>query len=215
VGTSDPGRLRQRTTRYLYSNKNIAGSVGALVGLVLFLIGVVGSLWPFVVVGLYGVGALLMPAPKVLDLRSGLNPADLGRAMDEQVKRITGKVPDDVFGQVVAIHASIRDVLARRETLPPGSPDAYIVEQTVRDYLPTALESYLRLPRAYANRVVVSDGRTARQILADQLATIDREMRNIVIAVARGDTDRLLAHERFLADRFGSSDELGLNGSAP
>jgi len=33
-------------------------------------------------------------------------------------------------------------------------------------------------------------------------------------AVARGDTDRLLAHERFLADRFGTG-ELGLNGPTP
>jgi len=214
VGTSDPGRLRQRATQYLYSNKNIAGCVGALVGLVLFLAGVVGALWPVVVVGLYAIGALILPPPKVLDLRSGLEPADLQRAMDEQMTRIAGKVPDDVLAQVRQIHASVRDVLARRDNLPPGSPDEYIVEQTVRDYLPTALESYLRLPRAYANRVVVSDGRTARQILLDQLATIDREMRNIVTAVARGDTDRLLAHERFLADRFGTG-ELGLNGPTP
>jgi hypothetical protein len=40
-------------------------------------------------------------------------------------------------------------------------------------------------------------------------------MHKIVTAVARGDTDRLLAHERFLADRFGTSGELGLNESGP
>jgi hypothetical protein len=38
-------------------------------------------------------------------------------------------------------------------------------------------------------------------------------MRSIVAAVARGDADRLLAHERFLDERFGKPDgELGLGG---
>jgi len=212
VATSeaDRARPRQRALRYAYSNKNIVGCLGALAGLALYLAGVVGPLWPFVVAGLYLVGALATPPPRVADLRSGLNPADLDRAMDEQLKRIAGRVPQDVFTRVLQIHSGIRDVLARREELPPGSRDAYIVEQTVLDYLPTALEGYLRLPRAYANRVVVDNGRTAQAILLDELGTLEREMRAIVAELARGDTDRLLAHERFLADRFGSRSELRL-----
>lgn len=158
-------------------------------------------LWPVVTVGLYGVGALATPPPRRIDLHSGLQPANLGKAMDEQLSRITGKVPTEVFSAVQAIHATIRGVLPRRELLPAGSRDAYAVEQTVLDYLPTALESYLRLPRAYANRVVGADGRTAKQVLLDQLGTLQREMEAVVAAVARSDTDQLLAHERFLDDR--------------
>jgi len=213
VATSDGpgrGRLRLRLERYLYSNKNIAGCVGALCGLGLYLSGVVGALWPVVTVGLYGVGALVTPPPKGIDLRSGLRSADLGKAMDEQLARIAGKVPPEVFSAVQAIQASIKDVLPRRDLLPPGSRDAYAVEQTVLDYLPTALESYLRLPRAYANRVIGTDGRTAKQVLLDQLATLQREMEAVVATLARTDTDRLLAHERFLDDRFGRPGELGL-----
>ena len=47
---------RQRLLRYLYSNKNLVGSAGGLVGLGLFFTGVVGELWPLVVAGLYGAG---------------------------------------------------------------------------------------------------------------------------------------------------------------
>ena len=171
----------------------------------------IGAIWPVVVVGLYGVGALATPPPKVMNLRVGLEPADLNKAMDEQERRITGAVPPDVLTAVLQIHGGVRDVLARQENLAAGSPDAYVLEQTVLDYLPTALESYQRLPRAYANRATLTDGRTPRQILLDQLATLDRQVQELVATVARRDSDRLLANERFLADRFGPG-ELDVDG---
>jgi hypothetical protein len=197
---------RQRLLRYLYSNKNLVGSAGGLAGLALYFTGVVGELWPLVVGGLYGVGALATPPAKGIDLRGGLDASNLNRAMAEQRRRIEGRVPGDVLAAVDRIQDQVREVLARSQALPPGSPDAYVVERTALDYLPTALESYLRLPRGYANRVQVSHGRTARQVLLDQLALLERKLGEVLEAVARGDTDRLLAHGRFLADRFAASE---------
>jgi hypothetical protein len=197
---------RQRLLRYLYSNKNLVGSAGGLVGLGLYFTGVVGGVWPLVVAGLYGVGALATPPTKTIDLRSGLDPSNLNRAMAEQLRRIRGRVPDDVLAAVSRIHDQIREVLDRRDALPPGSPDAFVVERTTLDYLPTALESYLNLPRGYANRVPVSQGRTARQVLLDQLTLLEAKLGEVLEAVAKGDTDRLLAHGRFLEDRFAASE---------
>ena len=196
----------RRLLRYLCSNKNLAGSVGGLAGLALHFTGVVGELWPLVVAGLYGVGALATPPTRTIDLRGGLDPASLERAMAEQRRRIRGRVPDDMLAAVGRIHALVREVLARRHTLPPGSPDAFAVERTALDYLPTALESYLNLPRGYANRVPVSGGRTARRVLLDQLALLEAKLGEVLEALARGDTDRLLAHGRFLEDRFAVSE---------
>jgi hypothetical protein len=81
-----------------------------------------------------------------------------------------------------------------------------VVERTALDYLPTALERYLNLPRGYANRVPVANGRTARQVLLDQLALLEAKLGEVLDAVAKGDTDHLLAHGRFLEDRFGRSE---------
>jgi hypothetical protein len=206
VGTSS-----QRLLRYLYSNKNLAGSAGGLAGLALYFTGVVGELWPLVVGGLYGVGALATPPTRVIDLRSGLDPGNLNRAMAEQLRRIQGRVPDDVLAAVGRIHAQVREVLDRRHVLPPGSPDAFVVERTALDYLPTALEAYLSLPRGYANRVPVSRGRTPRRVLLDQLALLEVKLGEVLEAVAKGDTDRLLAHGRFLEDRFAGTElDVGL-----
>ncbi|MDP9207361.1 MAG: hypothetical protein M3O65_02480 [Actinomycetota bacterium] len=195
----------QRLLRYLCSNKNLAGSAAGLAGLGLYFFGLVGDLWPVVVGGLYGVGALATPPTRTFDLRGGLDPANLNRAMAEQQRRLRGRVPDDVLAAVARIHAQVRELAERPQAFPAGSADAYVVERTALDYLPTALESYLNLPRGYANRVPVSAGRTARQVLLDQLALLETQLGEVLDAVAKGDADRLLAHGRFLEDRFGRS----------
>ena len=196
----------QRLLRYLYSNKNLVGSAGGLAGLALYFTGLVGDLWPVVVGGLYGVGALATPPTRTFDLHSGLDPGNLNRAMAEQERRLRGRVPDDVLAAVGRVHGQVREVLERRHALPPGSHDAFVVERTALDYLPTALESYLNLPRGYANRVPVSNGRTPRQILLDQLALLESKLGEVIEAIAKGDTDRLLAHGRFLEDAFATSE---------
>jgi hypothetical protein len=215
--TTGPPGPRQRLLRYAFSNKNLAGCAAGLVGLGLYFTGVVGDLWPLVVAGLYGVGALATPPTRAIDLHglsSGLDPDSLSRAMAEQVRLVEGKVPDDVLAAVLRIHAAVREVLARGDVLPSGSPDAFVVERTVRDYLPTALEAYLRLPRGYANRVAVDGRRTARQVLGDQLELLESKLGEVLEAIARGDADRLLAHGRFLAERFGGSElSIGADGS--
>lgn len=201
--------VRLRLLRYAYSNKNLVGCAAALGGLGLYFTGVVGGLWPLVVGALYGIGALVTPPTRGVDLHLGGGELDVGslnRAMEEQARRIRRKVPDDVLAAVLRIHDAVREVLARQAQLPPGSPDAFVVERTVVDYLPNALEPYLSLPRGYANRVAVSAGRTARQVLLDQLGLLEGKLREVVEALAQGDTDRLLAHERFLADRFATSE---------
>jgi hypothetical protein len=196
----------QRLLRYLYSNKNLVGSAGGLAGLALYFTGLVGDLWPLVVGGLYGVGALATPPTRTFDLHSGLDPGNLNRAMAEQERRLRGRVPDDVLAAVGRVHGQVREVLERRHALPPGSHDAFVVERTALDYLPTALESYLNLPRGYANRVPVSNGRTPRQLLLDQLALLESKLGEVIEAIAKGDTDRLLAHGRFLEDAFAASE---------
>jgi hypothetical protein len=204
----------QRLLRYLYSNKNLVGSASGLVGLALYFTGVVGDLWPVVVGGLYGAGALATPPTRTFDLHSGLDAANLNRAMAEQERRLRGRVPDDVLAAVGRVHGQVREILERRHALPPGSQDAFVVERTALDYVPTALESYLNLPRGYANRVPVSNGRTPRQVLLDQLALLESKLGEVLEAIAKGDTDRLLAHGRFLEDRFATSElDVGRRGA--
>ncbi len=61
------------------------------------------------------------------------------------------------------------------------------------------------LPREYADTHPVQEGRTARQVLTDQLDLLAEQMDEVATAVNRNDVDRLLAHGRFLEERFGQS----------
>jgi hypothetical protein len=205
--------MNQRLLKYLYSTKNIVGSVLALGGLVLFFTGIIGPLWPMIVAGLYLVGALAAPGTPAIDLRSGFDPNDVRKALENEVRMVSGRVPADVLAKVQSIQQIILGILPRTGTLPPGSPELYVVQRTATDYLPTALESYLNLPRAYATLHPVQDGKTPKQVLIDQLALLESKMNEVADDVHHNDTDRLLANGRFLEERFGRS-ALSLEGPA-
>jgi hypothetical protein len=197
--------MQQRLLKYLYSTKNIVGSLLAIVGLVLFFTGVVGALWPLIVIGLYLIGVLVAPGTATVDLRSGFDPDDVRHALDHEVHAVSGRVPADVLAKVQNIQQIILGILPRSGALPPGSPELFVVERTATDYLPTSLESYLNLPRAYATLHPVQDGKTAKQVLMDQLSLLESKMTEVADDVHRNDTDRLLANGRFLEERFGRS----------
>jgi len=197
--------MQQRILKYLYSTKNIVGSLLAVVGLVLFFTGVVGALWPVIVIGLYLIGALVTPGTATVDLRSGFDPDDVRHALDHEVHAVSGRVPADVLVKVQNIQQIILGILPRSGALPPGSPELFVVERTATDYLPTSLESYLNLPRAYATLHPLQDGKTAKQALMDQLSLLESKMTEVADDVHRNDTDRLLANGRFLEERFGRS----------
>jgi hypothetical protein len=199
---------------YLFSRKNIVACLLALVGLGLFFLGLIGSVWPGVVLGLYLIGALVTPNDRQFNLIGGVAPSDLAGSLSHQVSTIRGKVPDDVFQKVVAIQQTILGILPKIDRLGPGSQDAFVVQKTVSDYLPSTLQAYLNLPRAYATIHRLSDGRTAAKVLLDQLTLLDNKLEEVADAVNQNDADALLANGRFLEDRFGGSG-LNLPAGAP
>jgi hypothetical protein len=196
-----PGRV----LLYLYSRKNIVASTLALLGIALFFLGVIGPVWPAVVIGLYLIGALVTPSGQKWDLFGWEEPSDIAGALSRQVAAVKGKVPDDVYQKVVSIQQTILAILPKINRLGPGSSDAFVVQKTASDYLPSTLQAYLNLPRAYAAVHRMDDGRTAAQVLMDQLTLLDTKMGEVADAVNKNDTDALLANGRFLEDRFGGS----------
>ena len=198
-----------RAMLYLYSRKNIVGSLLALAGLALFFLNWIGPVWPAVVIGLYLVGALATPSSR-LDLLGGIPQSDVRAALDHEVAAVRGKVPDDVYQKVISIQQTILSILPKIDRLGPGSQDAFIVQKTATDYLPSTLQVYLNLPRTYAAVHRMEDGRTAAQVLLDQLSILDTKLEAVADAVNKNDADALLANGRFLEDRFGTSSALKL-----
>jgi hypothetical protein len=135
----------------------------------------------------------------------GFDANNVKLALDRQVRVITGKVPPEVMAKVLKIRQTILGILPRSGNLAPGSPELFVIERTATNYLPTSLQAYLNLPKAYANRHQVQNGKTPKEILLDQLTLLENRMNEVADDVHRNDSDRLLAHGRFLEERFGRS----------
>ena len=208
MATSDPGRIDvSPVLRYLYSGKNIVGCTLALFGLLLFFTGVVTSLfWPFIVIAMYVIGALLAPGPTKLELAgTSFDPDSIRRSLQQQLSKANGKLSPQLQQKLQGIADTIQGILPHYADFPAGSPDLFVVGRTATDYLPSALQAYLNLPRAYATLHKMANGKTADQVLSDQLDLLATKMDDVADAVHKKDSDALLANGRFLEEKFGPS----------
>ena len=201
---------RTRLLLYLYSTRNIVAMASALVGPVLLFTGVIRDYWLPITAGLYAVGWLATPAPRVVDvsLTQSLSIDALMSQLDGVIARARPALPPDLVKRLDAIRASVGEVLPRLGSNGGASDDLYLVRETVLRYLPETLANYLALPPLFRTTHALREGKTARELLADQLSVLDGQMREVVVNVARGDAEALLANGRFLEARFSRRDFL-------
>jgi hypothetical protein len=198
----------RRVEAFLYSRRNIVGSLLALGGLALHFVGIIGGpLWLPITAGLYLIGYLLVPGERGLTIQLGAaeDAAEVREGLDRLLRAIKGKVADDLYAKVVRIQASILGTLAAEGATNEADPNVYLIRQTALTYLPEAFSTYLRMPRIMAERRTIADGRTPHDVLLDQLDLMDRRLEDVADDIARHDSDKLLANGRFLAEKFGGS----------
>jgi len=190
---------------YLTGRRNLAGSGLALLAAALVVIDPVGPHGILLVIGFYLAGVVASRGtPKVH--RLGYDPMQVQRSLSAEIAAVAGRVPPDIWTRIQRIEVTIRaEILPRLDCLPLGAPELYLVERTASDFLPTAVETYLQLPGGYGS----SGGPTAHQVLVDELDLLEAQMRRVAQVVHRADMDRLLAHRRFLEDRFRPPDVSG------
>lgn len=149
-------------------------------------------------------GRARTPEPERLVLPAPPTAADLLASLDRVDALVAGSaVPAPVASRVARVTRVVRDAVPRLDRLGNGSEQAYVVMATATDYLPEALGGYLRLPRDWANSRPVDNGRTSLMVLIDQLDLLARTMDQVLDAVNRSDAAALVAHGRFLAEKFG------------
>lgn len=136
--------------------------------------------------------------------------ADLLAAVDRVETMVAdAAVPAPVASRVSRVTRIVRQTIPRLDRLGAGSLEAYSVMATATDYLPEAVGGYLRLPRDWANSRPVDRGRTSLMVLIDQLDLLARTMDQVFDAVNRSDAAALVAHGRFLAEKFGTASSGG------
>ena len=143
-------------------------------------------------------------APTAATSHAAPTEADIVAALDRVEAMVTGgSVPPAVQSRVRRVSRTVRDTMPRLRNLGLGSLDAYSVVATATDYLPEAISAYTRLPRNWADSRPVEHGKTSLMLLVDQLDLLGSTMDKIFDAVVRVDADALIAHGRFLQQKFG------------
>ena len=147
----------------------------------------------------------LEPAPvTVTPSPAAPTEQDIVTALDRAEAMVTGGVvPAPVQSRVKRITSTVRQTMPRLRNLGLGSPEAYSVMATATDYLPEAISGYLRLPRDWADSRPIEAGKTSLMLLIDQLDLLASTMDKIFDAVVRVDAAALVAHGRFLQEKFG------------
>ena len=121
-------------------------------------------------------------------------------ALDRLIARVDGLIAADD----VAALRRIREAVALA-LVPDDGPldltdhETWLVRQISTDYLPRAIEHYLALPPELALEPVL-DGRSARQILDEQLALIEGRLHQMAERTYKREAGGLLNHARFVAD---------------
>jgi hypothetical protein len=104
---------------------------------------------------------------------------------------IAGRVPDEVAAAVDRIAALLRETLPRVDGSTEGT---FVVVSTATDYL--------ALPRDWAARHRLADGRTPAEALLQQVTALEVAVTAIRDAAVEQDARAVLVNGRFLEDRF-------------
>ena len=120
--------------------------------------------------------------------------------LDRLVANVLGWVPETELATLRRIRDRAGLALpATDEPLDLTDHDTWLVRQICIDYVPRALDHYIALPSDLASEPVL-DGRSARQVLDEQLTLIENRLDEMATRSYRREAGGLLTHARFVAD---------------
>lgn len=120
-------------------------------------------------------------------------------------RRAGGRLPVAALPLLGRIEDIVGPLLDHLDANPPTVDEQIPVEALLTDYLPTAVNAFIRLNPTVADRPG-ADGRTPGDALLDQLALLEEAAHRLSVAIYSHDAQQLETHGRFLATRFSGSD---------
>ena len=202
--------FKLRALLFVYSNGNLIGCAAALLGPALLFAGVIDHGWLAITAGLYVAGWLLGRRSPELERRieDSLTMEETLAHLDGVIASATPHLTVDMQGRLKSIRDSVAEVLPRLVGHASGGDELFTVRETVLRYLPETLANYVALPAAFRVSHQLQSGRTARELLTEQLDMLAGQMREVVANVAASDAQALVANGQFLQAKFHQPDFL-------
>jgi len=138
--------------------------------------------------------------PRLLESGDPRTRADVLGVLDRLIANVVGWVPESDVASLRRIRDSAALALpATDDELDLTNHDLWLLRQICIDYVPRALDFYIALPAEMASEPLL-DGRSARQVLDEQLALIETRLDEMAARSYRREAGGLLTHARYVAD---------------
>lgn len=216
------GGWTETLTGFLSSPANLTGLGLASLALLARWAGIIDAFWLLIVVGSYGLGWQIGRLAFSHDRNrlehrearaSGMARIAVEREdIDESLNRVMRMVTENRGGlfdsalqrAVTELCARIRSLIERMEASAGfiSTEDAHGAKRIALDYLPGLIESFMAIPRDFAARKALADGKTARELLHQNLAVLQRKAAEMSDDLAAQNARSFLNHARFLQDQF-------------
>ena len=117
--------------------------------------------------------------------------------------RSSGRLDADAQAKIESIKNSLIAALGRlAQSVDQTDPNLYNVKQIALEYLPNTVDKYLALPQGVAETAEMSQGKTAKAALHEQLDVLDGALNRLVASLYQEDAQGLFVHGHFLRDKF-------------
>jgi len=196
---------------FLGSRGHVVGMLFAIAGILIFSNGLVTGVVALALIPvMYATGYFLAERPRTerltqLEQRQASDSELVREGLDDLLGYIRKRVPMDVYYRVRSIRDAIVFTLENAGMTAVTDPNIHMVRRTATTYLPDALSTYLSLPRGYAEREPIQNGRTAYDVLMDQLSQMEEQTHRVAKDLMARSSQDLVAHGRFISDRYATS----------
>ncbi|MFM8444495.1 MAG: PspC domain-containing protein [Methylococcus sp.] len=130
------------------------------------------------------------------------------KAWRDQLRPLQQELRERANPETCQLLTSIEDKLGFLMGRMEGQPQELLdlrpfeVRKIAYDYLPDTLNEYLRLPSGMAESERLHDGKTAEEVLNEQLTLLDTTLHDLARSLFEKDAAGLLVHGRFLKEKF-------------
>ncbi len=131
-----------------------------------------------------------------------VEPKDVAR-LDRELDAIALELPQDLVDELVSLKGAIARCVGLMSD--SGGDNAFVgddqlfVRESIRRYLPDSFASYLQVPQKDRAVMVIDDGKTALDLLGEQLRMLSMKLATHEQRLAQRAGDSLMRQQRFLA----------------
>jgi|GEM_PF-4914846 len=198
---------------FFYSRAHLSGCVGGLLSLNLIHWNVLGWWWFWVLllgyVGGYWVQRKIPhPIQAVQEIQSSQRFVTSGQNQDFDasihllLQDTYDQLPIEARSIALRIQDSVCAIEQKIQAQPELISEYATLSYIVFDYLPTTLDSYLKLPAVYAATKKLASGETPNQLLIQQLTLLEQQLTGLLDDILMEDLQSLVIHGQFLQQKI-------------